>query len=218
MQQKRQSTCLRVFLGPEPKSQSGFTLIEVLVSVAIFAVIAAISYATLSQYLGVRDRLKTSYERIQLLQQSFTLLERDLRYLTNRTVRDEFGDAEAAFMLDNEFGLSGELLRFTTAEPDFENIGMARLRRVVWRLQDGNLNREAWQVLDRDQDAELSSLVVMEDVDSVAIDAFEWNDIQGARRMDRAAIGGQVPYGIELTITLDNGQIIRRLFDLANGV
>ncbi|MEM7195371.1 MAG: type II secretion system minor pseudopilin GspJ [Pseudomonadota bacterium] len=199
------------------RKSRGFTLIEVLVSVAIFAVIAAISYATLSQYINVRDRLQDSYKRIQGLQQSLTILERDLRYLSNRSVRDEFGDNERPFIVDNEFGLDGELIRFTMAEPDFENTGLAKLRRVVWRLEDGDLYREVWSALDRDQDAELASLVVMEQVDSVLIDAFEWNDIQGVRRMDRSAISGNVPYGLELIITLDNDQEFRRVFDLANG-
>ena len=195
----------------------GFTLIEVMIAVAIFAVIAAISYATLSQYLVVREKVSLSYDRIQALQRSLLLIERDLRYLTNRPVRDEYGDEELAFMIDNEFGLPGELLRFTTAQPDFKNLGLARLIRVVWRLEDGELYRDVWTALDRDQGVEPVSMLIMDKIDEIEIDAYEWTDDLGLKKMDRSALTGNVPYGLELNLRLDNDQSIRRLFDLANG-
>ena len=192
-------------------------MIEVMIAVAIFAVIAAISYATLSQYIVVREKVSLSYERIQALQRSLLLIERDLRYLTNRPVRDEYGDEEMAFMIDNEFGLPGELLRFTTAEPDFQNLGLARLIRVVWRLEDGELYRDVWTALDRDQGVEPISTLIMDKIDEIEIDAYEWTDDLGLKKMDRSALTGNVPYGLELNLRLDNDQSIRRLFDLANG-
>ena len=195
----------------------GFTLLEVLIAVAIFAVISMISYSTLSQYLIVRERLDENYQAVQRLQRSFTLLERDLRYISDRPVRDELGENEQAFMFENEYGLSGEILRLTTVLPDTANPGLSNLERVAWRLEDGELYRNVWQVLDREQDSEAKEYRVMSDIDSVEVILYSWSDELGLQQVDGNTLNGDVPFGIELLITMDDASTFRRVFDLANG-
>ena len=78
--------------------QRGFTFIEVLVAVGVFAVVSSISYATLSQYLKVREGVSASNLELRQLQRTFSLLDRDLRFIVNRPVRDGFGDPEPAWL------------------------------------------------------------------------------------------------------------------------
>ena len=83
---------LRRLSGSNLLLQKGFTFIEVMVAVAIFGVISSICFAALSQYLKVREGIERSNREIQQLQRAFSLMERDLRFLVNRPVRDEYGD------------------------------------------------------------------------------------------------------------------------------
>ncbi|MCP4007940.1 MAG: prepilin-type N-terminal cleavage/methylation domain-containing protein, partial [Proteobacteria bacterium] len=43
------------------KKQPGFTLLEVLVAIGIFSVVAMVSYSTLDSYLDQRERLTVHY-------------------------------------------------------------------------------------------------------------------------------------------------------------
>lgn len=197
------------------RSQNGFTFIEVMVSVGVFAVIATICYATLSQYLKVREGLEVNHRELQLIQRTFTLLERDLRYMVNRPVRAEYGDSEAAFL--SEIGaIEGELFRITVSEPDVEVPGNTSLRRIAWRLVDGVLYRDSWLVLDRVQDSEPQSRLVLRGISRVDILHYQWTDELGVQQLFELE-PNVMPYATELLITLDGDKNYRRVFDLANG-
>ncbi|MGI9318528.1 MAG: type II secretion system minor pseudopilin GspJ [bacterium] len=193
----------------------GFTFIEVMVSVGVFAVIAMICYATLSQYLKVREGLEINYRELQLMQRTLTLLERDLRYMVNRPVRSEYGDNEVAFIGDIG-SVDGELFRITVSAPDIEVPGNTRLQRIAWRLVDGALYRDSWQVLDRVQDSEPRSRLVLRGVSRIDILHYQWTDSLGAQQLFELEPGA-LPYATELLITMDDEKNYRRIFDLANG-
>ncbi len=186
-----------------------------LVAIGIFAVISSISYATLSQFLKVRDGVEDSLQEMRELQQTFTLFERDFRFMVSRPVRDEYGDLEQAVLFDGG-GLEGELIRMTVSEPDVAVIGSSRLRRVGWRLVDGDLYRDSWLVLDRVQDSEPVSRLVLRDVRQVEVLAYEWEEGAGVKQLLDAE-PAQLPYAAELLVTLENEREYRRIFDLANG-
>ena len=195
--------------------QRGFTFIEVLVAVGVFSVVSSISYATLSQYLRVREGVSQSAEDLRRLQRTFSLLERDLRFMVDRSVRDGYGDPEPAWVVSGD-GLDGELFRLTVSEPDFSLQGGTRLTRVAWRLVNGDLYRDAWFVLDRVQDSETASRLVLRGVRDVALLTYSWDREQGVQqRLDGNASG--IPYAVELSVSLDDDREFRRLFDLANG-
>ena len=74
------------------RRQSAFTLIEVLVAMAVFAVLAAFAYGTLSQTLLSAEILSERMDRLQALQRTVRMLTDDLQQLAPRPVRDELGD------------------------------------------------------------------------------------------------------------------------------
>jgi general secretion pathway protein J len=198
-----------------PGEQGGFTFIEVMVSVGIFAVIATICFATLSQYLRVREVVAANDLEMRQLQRMFTLIERDLRFMVNRPVRDEYGDTENAYI---SAGVSsdGELFRITVSEPDVSVPGSTRLRRIGWRLEDGELYRDSWAVLDRVQDTVPQSRLVLSRVSQIEVINYQWSDDLGVQQQFDLD-GVNLPYATELLIDMDDESSYRRLFDLANG-
>ena len=73
--------------------QRAFTLIEVLVAMAVFAVLAAFSYGTLSQTLLSAEILNDRMDRLQALQRTIRLITDDMQQLAPRPVRSRFHDS-----------------------------------------------------------------------------------------------------------------------------
>ena len=68
----------------------GFTLIEVLVSLAIFGIMSALAYQALGQTLSNTELLHERVDRIHAIQRTMSLLGRDLIQASPRPIRDQF--------------------------------------------------------------------------------------------------------------------------------
>ena len=88
------------------KTERGFSLLEIIVAIAIFSIIASISYAALNQFLDTRDQLSEKHDQIRSIQTTMTVLGRDFRFMLDRSVRDGFGDPEAAILAGDELALT----------------------------------------------------------------------------------------------------------------
>lgn len=78
-------------LGPE-QGDAGFTLVEVLVSLALFALIATAGFATLGGILQVRARTESEVERLADLQRTMYLLTQDFGQIAPGPLRIGPGD------------------------------------------------------------------------------------------------------------------------------
>lgn len=126
---------------------AGFTLIEVLIALAVTAFVAAAAYAGLDSALAAIERSRASAERVQAVNLAFATLNRDLRQFVPRPVRDEFGVAQPALS-------GGRLARFplTLTRTGWHNTaGLPRshLERVSYLLDAEGLWRLSWPQLDR---------------------------------------------------------------------
>ena len=84
------------------RQQSGFTLMEVLIAVSITAVIGLGIWQVLSSVVTARDRVDAVSGEFESLQKTFLLLERDLRQVVSRPVRNIYGDYEPALTSTGE--------------------------------------------------------------------------------------------------------------------
>lgn len=123
----------------------GFTLLELLVALAVFAVLATLAYGSLGRVLEAQDTLAARAEALGRLQRAQALLARDCAALVARPVRDELGDPEPALRRAPDGSL--ELTHGAFGNPLDQP--RAQLQRVRWQLREGVLYRDAWPVLDR---------------------------------------------------------------------
>jgi general secretion pathway protein J len=135
------------------KPARGFTLIELLVALLIFGIFAVLAYSSLGRLLDGRARLADEQRTWQELAQVFLRISDDVTHARVRGVRDLAGigvvppfvgrpyDSRALADPSLELTRGGELRYTTAAESD--------LRRVAYRLKDGQLLRITWPVLDR---------------------------------------------------------------------
>jgi general secretion pathway protein J len=122
----------------------GFTLIELLIAMAVFAVMGALAYGGLNSVLTTQQHVEQVAKRLADLQLSIRFLERDLSQLSNRPIRNRFGDQESALMAGNR-----PLLVFTRAGlPNPAAQTRSQLQRVAYDLDEKALVRLTWPALD----------------------------------------------------------------------
>jgi general secretion pathway protein J len=187
-------------------SSKGFTLLELLVALAIFAVLAAMAYAGLAVVLKARERAELEAERIADLQMAFTLLERDIEQTINRPIRDDFGDPEAP-------------MRGTASAIEFTHAGWrnpaglprSELQRIGYTLEGHELHRLSWGSLDRAPGSEPHAVTVIADINGFDIRYMtptgEWL-VYWPMPSDKTPI----PRAIEVTLDTQQWGRITRLF------
>ena len=144
-------------------TQAGFTLVEALIAMAITAFVSVLSYQTLSTALVGIESARAESERLHEINRAFTVLSRDIRQLTNRPIRDEFGQVASAVS-------GGELARDPlrlTRSGWHNSTGAPRstLQRVAYRLEEDRLLRLSYPVLDRTTAIEPTETVLIEGVE-----------------------------------------------------
>ena len=191
--------------------QSGFTLLEVLVSIAVFSMVALVSYSTLDTYIDHRERLNTHYGKLDRLQRMFILLERDIQFAVNRRVRIG-GDTEAAIKSSD----GDELISLTVATADIENPTGVALKRAQWRLEGTEMIRAEWAVLDHTGNIEATELVISDEIEELELTYLFYDD-QGGLDTKSSLDDDDYPQGVEVIIKLVSGEQYRRVFGVSGG-
>ena len=70
----------------------GFTLLELLVALAVFAIMATAAYSGLRSVLFTRAAVEEQSRRLAAVQMAVYRLEQDVEQTLARGIRDEYGD------------------------------------------------------------------------------------------------------------------------------
>ncbi|MEE4277067.1 MAG: type II secretion system minor pseudopilin GspJ [Halieaceae bacterium] len=149
----------------------GFTLIEVLIAMAITAFIAAAAYAGVTNVIIGAEQLRENGDRTREISRALDLIGRDLRQFIERPVRDEFGNWQPALS-------GGPLAPYPlslTRDGWHNSLGLPRsdLQRVHYYLEDGALWRAYNVTLDRSINVNLQRVLLLEGVESLELRFLE---------------------------------------------
>lgn len=156
---------------------AAFTLLELLVAIAIFSFLATAMFTGIRQIVLQREVLMEQVEELTSLQRAVRYLNNDFSQLHPRDVRDELGrDRIASLSSDPSQDFALSLSRNGWRNPALAPRGT--LQRVQYRLEDQTLIREYWPAMDNVLGAEPRELELLTDVEVFEIaylnDALEW--------------------------------------------
>lgn len=197
-----------------PEASRGFTLIELIVAMAIFTLMAAIAYSGLNNVLAARSQTEQHAKELQQLQISINWLARDIEQIVDRGVRSEYGEPMPA-LIGNDF--EGYLIEFTRSGwRNPANHARSNMQRVAYAVRDEKLVRAYWRVLDRAEDSKPLEHELLEGVTAVEIrylgDGDEWQTSWPADSFGANQTPVTLPRAVEVNIeTKLFGKITRLL-------
>ena len=198
------------------KQSRGFTLIELMIAILIFALISTAAYKLFDSVSRAQQVTDGILDRLDGLQRAMIVIEKDLFQVAPRPIRDEFGDRQKAMQAP---GKNGELLEFTRFgwRNPIQEI-RSNMQRVAYSLEEDELIRYYWLMLDRAPDPVMVRQVLMSDVTGARLKFMDekkrWQPTwppknQGQPVTQPAAAGAgkaggeehpQMPHAIELTL------------------
>lgn len=192
---------------------AGFTLLELLVAIAIFAVIGVMAYGGLQQIMSQQQQTTEHAQRLAALQLAYRVMQRDLEQLVARRIRNEFGDSVEALIGGSGFeGL--EFSRGGYANPG--GFQRSEIQRVAYVPDQDRLLRRTWRVLDRAQDSVPDEEVLIEGMDDFTLRFLaannEWQDRWPPLSSGPASASPDFPKALEVLVEIDDVGIIRWLF------
>ena len=124
---------------------TGFTLIEVLVAIVIFALLSVFSVQGFLMVANMEQRNREEVAAEQEFHQLWSLVGQDLLHIRQRPIRDQFGIIDGAYIA----GRDPYLVEFTRGGLPSLPISPGGMMRVAYRLsEDGELIRTTWLALD----------------------------------------------------------------------
>jgi general secretion pathway protein J len=192
----------------------GFTLLEVLIATAIFAVIGVMAYGGLQAVLTQQVIARENADRFREIQFAVQQLSRDLYQLQPRPVREEIGDGtRSAVLADSRQRYAVEFTRGGWSNP----LGQPRaaVQRVAYQLDDDRLMRIHWFVPDHTLSEDIIERELLTGVREFRMRFFgagTWRDEwpPGLSSDDPALL----PTAIEFIIELEDWGEIRRLIEV----
>jgi general secretion pathway protein J len=211
-----------------PKNR-GFTLLEILIALFIFTIVALIMTKSLHTVLSTQASTEKAAENLSQTQMALLLLSRDLEQAWDRPISDPEGQPEAAFI--------GSRNSLTFTHGGFANPnGSAQsssLQRSRYRLEKDQLIRDTWDALDLPPHTKPHSRVLLSEIRELSFRFLDnknvfrsfWpSDGENAptpssrtnaptgQLLDLNQLEAHLPRAVELTLTFKQGGRLQQIY------
>lgn len=149
-------------LNKYKKYNKAFTLMEVLIALFIFSIIAIMTMRGLQTTLQARKTSQVLLDQLAELETAYMIMQNDFAQIINRSVKKPNGDNEAALIVpvktqatsgeivvgETEHGLNRLAFTRSGKNTDIIRYKTSDLERVAYFVKDGLLIRHSWRQLD----------------------------------------------------------------------
>lgn len=184
------------------KKHHGFTLIEILIALSVFAILAAVTSSSMYYAFNARARVSAQADRLNALQLTIALLQQDTQEIATRSIH-----ANELYFFPALIGRKDyiEFIRGGLPNPNGTE-KRSTLKRIAWLCKSNQLIRRSWAVLDppsRDSYEDKILLRQLQDCHFAFLDTSlqilnEWR----MNSMQTASSSKMLPKAIQLNIAL----------------
>lgn len=198
----------------------GFTLLELLIAIALFALLGLATYRMLDSVLQTDSRTRDHEHQLRELVRAIAAFERDLLQVSARPVRDPFGESRPALLGEEADDAGVELSRAGWRNP----LGLARaeVQRVRWQLSGEQWQRRYWNVLDQAQDSQPQVQQALDGVTAIRLRYLDGEGHWHSSWPPPSASGDErlstLPQALELLLEHRRYGELRRLLRLADAL
>ena len=189
-------------------ARNGFTLVEMLVSLTIFGMLAAAGVTLLSFSVRAQETSDARLGEVGELRRLGAMLAADLAQAAPRLYRDEAGRVRPAF--------SGDAAAMSLVRRGWDNPGgaaRASLQRVEYRLSEARLERVAYPMVDGA--AAMAPAVIADGVKALRL-RYRDREGQWRERWDPVRVA-DLPVAVELVADIEGRGAVRQLFLAGTG-
>jgi general secretion pathway protein J len=208
---------------PTLRSHKGFTLLELLVAITIFAIVSILAMSGYNQLVHQREIAATTMERVRNVQRCVMRMSQDLEQLVARPIRDATSATDIPALVAGDNG--ADVLEFTRAGwSNPTGINRSTMQRVRYRFVDNKLYRDYWSTLDRTLNTVPVEVQMLDKVTAITfryMDSMrQWQTTwpptaasasNGARA---ALVPRDLPVAVEVTLTLQDWGEIKRVIEV----
>ena len=185
--------------------EHGFTLLELVVVVALLAVVSTLGYTSLRYLQASSASAEQHLGRLRDLQIAMGVFEQDLRNVAARPVSVGLATRQGAV---SGTDVQLELTRGGVIRMDED--GLSGLMRVGYSFRDGQLRRHVWRVLDQPSDTKAGETRAL--VDNLSSVSFRYIGADGAWvEQWRGVADTDTPRAVELKFRSERLGNLRRL-------
>ncbi|MGA9422907.1 MAG: type II secretion system minor pseudopilin GspJ [Rhodanobacteraceae bacterium] len=198
-------------------ARRGFSLIELLIALAVFAAMAAAAYGGLAQIARTRTALAVEQDRFAAIGRAVSDMERDLAQTVARPVRGNYGAEQPALV---GTATHVELTRLGFANPRAE--ARSNLERAIYAYDDHKLQRGRYAALDRAPDAAPDTRVLLDQVADLHLRYLggdnHWREVWPPPDLANGDPLTSLPVAVEFRLRLDDLGELRRVIELPSSL
>jgi general secretion pathway protein J len=205
--------------------QRGFTLIEILVAMAIFTLIGLASTGLLTTVIDSNSLSQERFEKLQLLQRAMVTIERDIQQAVSRPTRVD-GEKREIVMAGGEVdGSDDDGIGFVRGGWHNPQLMLPRstLQYVAYRLRDNKLERLYSNYVDNVIGYEPKVRVLLENIESFNVEFLAGNNASSTIKDDEDIKWSEkyqdkvLPRAIAIEFVSKDFGLLRREFTLISG-
>jgi general secretion pathway protein J len=210
---------MRVTAPLRDKLVAGFTLVELLVAIFIFAIVGAIAMGGYNELVKQSEIVSAGAGRTREVQAAMQRLNLDFTSLEPRPVREPLGDSVLPALRAD--ARSGDQIAELTHSGWSNPAGLSRstLQRVQYRIEDNKLLREYWLALDRTMTVEPESTVLLDRVEQIQLRFLDanrtWHEQWPPLGYSAPDAPRLRPIAVEINIELEDWGEIKRLIEVS---
>ncbi|GLR71449.1 type II secretion system minor pseudopilin GspJ [Agaribacter marinus] len=196
----------------------GFTLIELIIAIAIFSMIALATGAVFTTIKSSNDNSQIALKDLQAIQRTMLIMERDFLQMVARAPKVSGQEGEPFVIKGGNFEFESDedaigFVRNGWHNPQFI-LPRSTLQNVVYRLQDKQLQRLHTNHVDSVIGTEPKVRVLYEGVTDFQVEAaFEFtnDELDFVEKIEKTSL----PIAIKITLETDAYGTIIRMFQVA---